>query len=94
MPGGRNVVVRERERLRVPEPTRERLPNELVVPARDVSERRRPGTAIEVLVSAADGEIDVRGIESDVDHSGAVAHIPKREGAGRMRCRGQARHAD
>ena len=55
-------------------------------------EGRRTGPAVQVLVGAADGEIDVESVEFDRHDAGAVAEVPDGEGAGSMRAAGQVRH--
>ena len=92
MPGAATNSSRERKRLRVPEPAGERLANDARGAGAPRRRTRAPRAAVEILVSASDGEIDVRGIEADVDDTGAVAEVPEHEGAGGVRCGGESRH--
>ena len=47
-------------------------------------EGRRAGAAVQVLVGAADGEIDVEGVELDRHDAGAVAEVPDDEAPASM----------
>ena len=46
---------------------------------RDVEERRRPRAGVQVLVGAADGQVDADRVEVDLDGTGRVAEIPQDE---------------
>ena len=56
---------RHRERLGVPVPAGDDVDERVLVAARDVAERRGARAAVEVLVAAADGQVDVVLVEPD-----------------------------
>ncbi len=58
----------------------------------DVEVRRRTRPAVEVLVAAADGEIDAVALQLDLDRAGRVRQVPEHECAGGVRGIRQRRH--
>ncbi len=74
--GGR-VAGAHQERVGVAHPALDRLGELALEPGVDVAEGRRAGAAVEVLVAAADGEIDVPLVERDRDRTGGVAQVPE-----------------
>jgi hypothetical protein len=82
----------KRERRGMGEPAGDRLGKDVVVAARDEGEGGGSRAAVEKLVTAADAQVGVRGVQLDRDRPGAVAQVPARERPRRMRRRGQRRH--
>ena len=70
MSGCSGVRVGHREQVGRAAPAGHRLGHVGQVPRRDVQERRRTGTGVEVLVRAADREVDLVGVEDDRQHAG------------------------
>ena len=75
------VARAHRERVAPPEPAPDRLLQDVLVLGADVAEGGRAGTAVEVLVGAARGEIGAPGVERDLDRPGGVADVPEHERA-------------
>jgi len=78
----RPVVVHEGERLGVAHPALQRIGELVLKPIGDVDERRRAGTAVEIFVPAADGEIAAAAVEIDLNRPGAVTKVPNDKSAG------------
>ena len=76
MPAGRVEGALHGERPRVPVPPGDRALERRLVLAPDVDERRRAGAAVEVLVSAAHGQVGAVVVQPDVDHARRVAEVP------------------
>ena len=81
-PRAGHVPGRHRERIRAAQPAPDRLAQRLLVLGAHVEKRRRPGPAVEVLVRAADGEVDAVVVEPDRQHAGAVAEVEQGERPG------------
>ena len=64
-PGGGPVARAHRERLRVPVPAGQRVAHPSCADRADVHVRRRARPPVEVLVAAADGEVDAAAASSD-----------------------------
>ena len=47
-------------------------------PLGDIDEGRRAGSAVQIFVAAADGEVAAGAIEVELDRSGAVRQVPQR----------------
>ncbi|CAB5012727.1 unannotated protein [freshwater metagenome] len=69
------------ECIDAPEPAPDRLRNLLLQIHPDVAECRSPGPAVQVLVRAADREVDVAFIEVDGHGAHRMAEIPQDERA-------------
>ena len=82
---GRLVALRHREHVGSAHPSLDRLSEAAVVALREVGERGRAGAAVEVLVGAADREVDLVLVEGDLDRPDRVAEVPEHEGPGLMR---------
>lgn len=87
------------ERVGVAHPARDRLAQPVEQPLGDVDEGRRAGPAVEVLVGAADRQVDTPGVELERHRADRVAQVPQHQRArvvhrGRDRRRvGQPRRA-
>ena len=95
--GSRPILARERERLRVAEPARERLPPALAIHPSGVlgmrpDERRRARSAVQVLVAAADRQVGARGIQIDRHRPGGMREVPHHDRAGGVGRSRQGRH--
>ena len=73
-------------------PARQRRPDAVDVRGRDVDEGRRPGSAVEVLVGAADREVGAGGAQVDRQRARRMGQIPYRQCAGGVGGLGQPRH--
>ena len=88
----RSVARLERERLGVSEPARDRRRGGSGEPRRCVEEGRAARAAVEVLVGAADREVDVTPEEVDGDRAGRVREVPHAQRADIVRPAGERRH--
>ncbi len=94
IPHGRPVAGTHEEGVGVPHPPLDRLLQRRLVrgavevPPGDVGEGGRPGSAVEVLVGAADGEVHAPAVELDRHRSRRVAEVPEDEGPGVVDDRG------
>ena len=77
-----HVVRAHQERVGVAHPALDRLGEGVEVARGDVAERRRAGTAVEVLVGAPGGQVDAPGVELGGDDAGGVTHVEEHERAG------------
>ena len=91
------VIVDEGERLGMAHPALERDWQLVLQPLGDVEEGRRAGSAVQIFVAAADGEVAAGAVEIELDRAGAVRQVPHDQRAGRVRgvvdrraCRGIA----
>ena len=71
------VARAHQERVGVAHPPLDRLGEVALEASVDVAEGRRAGAAVEVLVGAAHGEVDVPLVERHRDRSGGVAQVPE-----------------
>ena len=82
---GRAEIEVEGERSGMAEPAGERRARRRLVARGDVEPRRGAGAAVQVLVGAADGEVDAAAGEIDRQRAGGVGEIPQNERAGCVR---------
>ena len=82
MPGDGAVVGPHQERVGGTHPPLDRLGQLGQVALGDVQEGRRAGAAVEVLVGAADGEVDPPGVELHRQHTDRVTQVEQHEGPG------------
>ena len=82
MPGGGRVAGAHEERVGVAHPALDRLGQLALEAGVDVAEGGRARAAVEVLVGAADGEVDVPLVERDRHRAGRVAEVPEHQRAG------------
>src|SRR4051794_37589411 len=82
------VVAAHLERAGVAVPARQRLVEVALVARCDVDERWGAGSAVEVLVAAADGEVGAPRVEVDLEDARGVAEIPAGQGAHGVGCIG------
>jgi hypothetical protein len=89
----RRAVVRvESERGLVTHPSGERGTDSFLVPLRHVEKSGRARAPVQVLVAAADGEVDVVSVEVERNGAGAMAQVPEDEGAPTVSEPGEPRH--
>ena len=83
----RNRVVgrSHRELLPLPEPAPDRRTQLLLQLPTHIEERGRAGTGVQVLVGAADREVDARRFELDRNDARGVAHVEQQERTGVVR---------
>ena len=80
------------EGLGMAEPARERLAERRMVPCRDIEIGRRPRPAVQILVAAADCEIDPGDTEIDRQRAGGMGEIPQHQRTLGLRRTGGRRH--
>ncbi len=85
----RVVGALHRELVALAEPAPDRRAQLRLELARHVQERRRSRPGVEVLVGAADGQLDAAPAQVDRDRAGRMAEVPDHAGAVRARRRGQ-----
>jgi hypothetical protein len=73
-------------------PALDRLAGDLLQIAPDIPERRRTRATAEILVPAADGEVDLPVVEPDRNRTDRVAQVPQHRCASRVNCPGDGRH--
>ena len=78
----------------MPVPARQGVAQTVVVPPRRVHVGRRTRPPAEVLVAAADGEVDAGLVERHRHHPGGVAQVPQRERARLVRGRREPRQVE
>ncbi len=80
------------ERAVVAPPSRQRLPEAVLVTLGHPDEGRRARAAVQVLVGAADGEVSLRGAQVHRHRTGRVGEVPDRQHAVAMRLAGDGGH--